>query len=126
MGHHRDAEGRFQSDLHDIPPDKVLLSFHDLLARRALEELAAAYEGADLEFSEDIQARLDSLQGTPIALQARQVWRGAQHGMSLVDPSASEGFISGWNAGVAHALKALDEHLGIVAGCIKRKLTFKE
>ncbi len=38
MGHHTDSDGRFQSDNYpDLPPDKIVLSFNDPEARRALE-----------------------------------------------------------------------------------------
>lgn len=60
MGRHFDASGRFQSDKHpDLPPDKIILSFHDSEAVPALR-LFATLTG-DAELSADIVARLEAL-----------------------------------------------------------------
>ncbi len=67
MGHHIDSEGRFQSDRHpDLAPDKIVLSFKDPVARRALWALALDYQATDPDLAEDIQERLQSI-GSPIA-----------------------------------------------------------
>ena len=59
MGHHIDEQGRFQSDRHpDLAPDKIVLIFKELRARRALELLASHYTLADPELSLDIFQRL--------------------------------------------------------------------
>lgn len=60
MGHHIDKQGRFQSDKYpDLPPDKIVLSFNDPLARDALLVLAQSYSGADPELTADIRQRLE-------------------------------------------------------------------
>lgn len=60
MGHHIDALGRFQSDKHpDLPPDKIILSFHDVVAAGALRDYAR--RTLDAELAEDIEARLNVL-----------------------------------------------------------------
>lgn len=57
MGHHIDSEGRFQSDKYpDLPPDKIVLSFKDLAARRAL--LDYCNRTKDRELADDINFRL--------------------------------------------------------------------
>lgn len=62
MGHHIDAQGRFQSDRHpELPPDKILVSFHDPEARKALYRLAADYQKKDPELAADIKQRLTSI-----------------------------------------------------------------
>ena len=105
MGHHIDSEGRFQSDKYpNLPPDKIVLSFKDPAARRALEELAVAYECVDLDLAEDVQARLDSLEDTPVAVTALQVWRAVPRAATT-----NEAFLDGWNAGVAHAMRGINE-----------------
>ena len=59
MGHHIDKEGRFQSDKYpDLPPDKIVLSFKDRRAWRALETLAEEYQYDDAELAGDISERL--------------------------------------------------------------------
>lgn len=59
MGHHIDSEGRFQSDRHpELAPDKVVLSFQDERAHRALAALAEDYMGTDKEFGLDVMVRL--------------------------------------------------------------------
>lgn len=63
MGHHLtpDDPPRFQSDLHpELDPDKIVLSFNDPLAHRALHMLARAYHDKDPGLAEDI---LQVLQG---------------------------------------------------------------
>lgn len=60
MGHHIDDEGRFQSDRHpDIGPDKIVLSFKDPEALRALEVFAAICK--DTELAEDVGERIRSI-----------------------------------------------------------------
>ncbi len=62
MGHHIDAEGRFQSDKHpELPPDRIRLSFLRPESQRALWALADDYEEVDAELSSDIRQRLRSL-----------------------------------------------------------------
>ena len=62
MGHHLDAQGRFQSDKYpELKPDKIVVSFTDLNAQRALATLAVDYAKADPELSQDIFARLNAL-----------------------------------------------------------------
>ena len=60
MGHHIDAEGRFQSDKYpDLAPDKIVLSFKDRMARSALEYYSNFCD--DRELADDIQQRLRTL-----------------------------------------------------------------
>jgi hypothetical protein len=60
---HLDNDGRFQSDTHpELPPDKIVLSFKDPLARAALYKLAERYQRADPLFARDIRRRLRSIQ----------------------------------------------------------------
>lgn len=62
-GHHIDERGRFKSDKYpDLPPDKIVLSFGDPLARRALAVLAMDYRTADPELAADITHRLHVLE----------------------------------------------------------------
>lgn len=62
MGHHIDAEGRFQSDKYpDLPPDRIVLSFRSPAAWQALAALAEGYGERDPELAADIMARLASL-----------------------------------------------------------------
>ena len=88
MGHHIDRNGRFQSDRHpSLPPDFILLSYHDTAAKTALGDYRPAtlrsgkpmlnflfspdravlkrfaYLTDDGELSDDILARLESLEG---------------------------------------------------------------
>ena len=58
---HIDAQGRFQSDKNDLPPDKVALSFNDTTAWPALRLLAGEYWKVDRQFAEDIMQRLIAL-----------------------------------------------------------------
>lgn len=60
MGHHL-IEGEFKSDKHpDLPAGKIVLSFKDPHAQRALWELAEDYKDADPELAGDIKAALFS------------------------------------------------------------------
>lgn len=62
MGHHIDSKGRFQSDKYpDLPPDKIVLSFKDPRAYRALRRVAVDYLQTDPELSFDIWARMDTI-----------------------------------------------------------------
>lgn len=62
MGHHIDKKGRFQSDKYpDLPPDKILINFHDPRARKALAVLADSYQDSDSELAEDISQRLSTI-----------------------------------------------------------------
>ena len=61
MGHHINKDGQFQSDKYAVPADKIVLSFHDRLARFPLAYLAAWYKEVDPEFAEDIATRLNSV-----------------------------------------------------------------
>ena len=61
MGHHIDSEGRFQSDKYpELPPDKIILSFKDPVARRHLYYYA--HETDDIELGKDIVLRLKSIE----------------------------------------------------------------
>lgn len=67
MGDHiNPATGQFQSDKHpELPPDKIIVSFRDPLARSALRALASSYAtkgGHEAELASDILARLRSLE----------------------------------------------------------------
>ena len=70
MGHHIDENGEFRSDLWngtqpgkpDIGTDKIVLSFKDPLARRALWALALDYRYAGGGLGDDIQERLQSIE----------------------------------------------------------------
>ena len=60
MGHHINSEGQFQSDKYpDLPPDKIILSFKDPVAREALKLYAK--NAQDKELAEDILARIQSI-----------------------------------------------------------------
>ncbi len=60
MGHHIDSEGRFQSDkFPDLAPDKIVLSFKDPAARRALNVYSIFAE--DRELARDIRTRIDAI-----------------------------------------------------------------
>lgn len=60
MGHHIDREGRFQSDkFPNLLPDKIVLSFKDPAARRALRVYSIHAE--DRELANDIWKRLQSI-----------------------------------------------------------------
>ena len=63
MGHHI-KEGRFESDLHpELAPDKIILSFKDQRAWRALAVLAQSYEVVEPELAADIRERLRTIRG---------------------------------------------------------------
>lgn len=63
MGHHIDADGRFQSDKYpELTADKIILSFRDPRAINALLVLASAYDNHDDELAADIRNRLHSIQ----------------------------------------------------------------
>ena len=60
MGHHIDSQDRFQSDKNpELPPDKIILSFKDPAAKKALEIFASVTD--DKELANDILYRLRSL-----------------------------------------------------------------
>ena len=60
MGHHINKEGQFQSDKYpDLKPDKIVLSFHDKVAREALRVYCLLTEDTELKY--DIRQRLLSL-----------------------------------------------------------------
>lgn len=60
MGYHINSEGQFQSDKYpDLPPDKIILSFKDPLAREAL--FLYAKNTKDNMLAEDILARIQSI-----------------------------------------------------------------
>ncbi len=62
MGHHINNEGRFQSDKYpDLPPDKIVLSFKDPVARDALA--LYAFRTTDDELANDIAERLKTIKG---------------------------------------------------------------
>ncbi len=62
MSHHINDKGEFQSDKYpDLPPDKIILSFRDPEARKALDFYASLCRDVDEELSKDIHTRLDSL-----------------------------------------------------------------
>ena len=59
MGHHINKKGQFQSDKYpDLPPDKIILSFKDEAAKRALAVFASYTK--DKELAHDILERLGS------------------------------------------------------------------
>lgn len=61
MGHHLNEKGQFQSDKYpDLPPDKMILSFKDPAARKALRVYAEHTE--DKELAEDILERLQTIE----------------------------------------------------------------
>ena len=60
MGNHINSQGQFQSDKYpDLPPDKIILSFKDPVAREALSVYAKSTK--DKELAEDILARIQSI-----------------------------------------------------------------
>jgi len=75
MGHHIAADGRFKSDKYkDLAPDKIVLSFHDPHAQKALLEYANdvfLVDDGDEELAEDILTRLETIQGLPIGFLSR-------------------------------------------------------
>ena len=61
MGHHINEKGEFQSDKYpDLPPDKIILSFRDPMARLALRTFVIYT--SDKELADDIKTRLNSLE----------------------------------------------------------------
>ncbi len=71
MGHHIDADGRFQSDKHpELPPDKIVVSFTDGQAHAALATLADSYASTDPGLAEDIKQRLATLTSSCMACPA--------------------------------------------------------
>lgn len=57
MGHLINKNGQFQSDKYpELKPDKIILSFKDKAARKALHEYIKYSK--DQELSEDIEKRL--------------------------------------------------------------------
>ena len=64
MGHHIDKQGRFQSDKYpELPPDKIILSFKDSHARKALGMYVTSIQttGGDEELADDIEERLRTI-----------------------------------------------------------------
>jgi len=60
MGHHINEKGQFQSDKYpDLPPDKIILSFNDPVAREALRLYSKMTK--DRELADDILERLKTL-----------------------------------------------------------------
>ena len=60
MGNHINKDGQFQSDKHpDLPPDKIILSFKDPVARVALGIYALALK-TDIDLKNDILWRIDN------------------------------------------------------------------
>lgn len=61
MGHHINDKGQFQSDKYpDLSPDKIVLSFKDQAAKKALYTFWQ--ETKDIELAKDIKKRLDDLE----------------------------------------------------------------
>lgn len=58
MGHHRDSLGRFQSDKHPLPPDRVRINLENPLSKRGLLLIADDYEAHDAEFAQDLRERV--------------------------------------------------------------------
>lgn len=58
MGHHRDEQGRFQSDKHDIPPDRVRINIEHPHNWPGLLLIAEAYMDIDVEFASDLRERI--------------------------------------------------------------------
>ncbi len=62
MGHHIDAEGRFQSDKYpELPPDKVVISLKDPRTWAGLRVIAVQYQDGEKEFGDDLLGRINSL-----------------------------------------------------------------
>lgn len=71
MSHHLDGLGRFQSDkFPDLAPDKIVVSFKDRRARRALFALARGYEHTDEALAKDIRERLATIVKEPAPADA--------------------------------------------------------
>jgi len=61
MGHHINEKGQFKSDKYpDLPPDKIILSFKDPLARKALKLYAELTK--DTELAKDIVTRINTVE----------------------------------------------------------------
>lgn len=66
MGHHIDDQGRFQSDKYpDLAPDKIIVSFTDHRASKALVILAADYQETNPELAADILTRVWAIRDLP-------------------------------------------------------------
>jgi hypothetical protein len=62
MGHHIDAEGRFQSDKYPaLGPDKVVISLKDPRTHTGLLLIANNYKNKDAEFADDLSRRVHEL-----------------------------------------------------------------
>ena len=64
MGHHINKQKQFQSDKYpDLPPDKIILSFNDPHARKALGMYVISVQccGGDEELADDIEERLKTI-----------------------------------------------------------------
>lgn len=61
-GHHINEKGQFQSDKYpDLPPNRIVLSFEDPMARIALKEFA--HLTLDEELGKDVLEVLDRIEG---------------------------------------------------------------
>ena len=58
MGHHFNNKGEFQSDKHDLPPDRIRLNLKNPRSKMALLALADAYQDSDPELATDLRTRL--------------------------------------------------------------------
>lgn len=64
-GHHINKDGKFQSDLYPgMKPDKISLSFHDVLAQPFLRGYAERIieHTEDVELGQDMIIRLDAIE----------------------------------------------------------------
>jgi len=62
MGHHINDEGQFQSDKYpDLGPDKIVLSFKDPRARRALRQFADDCAEGEPDLAADVRERLATI-----------------------------------------------------------------
>jgi len=60
MPSHINEQNQFQSDLHpELPPDKIILSFKDPLAREALALYANGT--SDIQLGQDIMKRIGTI-----------------------------------------------------------------
>jgi hypothetical protein len=87
MGRHIDDQGRFQSDKHALPPDRIRLSFLRAASQRALRVLAADYAGIDSELSASITVRLDALEAPPGPPTVEQVCSVIEAAADVVRPA---------------------------------------
>jgi len=61
MGHHINEKGQFQSDKYtELAPDKIILSFKDEIARKALKVYAELT--SDTELGQDIAERIKTIE----------------------------------------------------------------